>query len=57
LIYERPIYRRYTPVPPDKEDMLTDAEREALTEASGLYIGTRTGLELSCLLERLGGAK
>lgn len=32
---------------------LTDAEREALTEASGFYIGTRTGKALSGLLERL----
>ena len=31
---------------------LTDAEREAITEASEFYIGTRTGVTLSGLLER-----
>ncbi len=32
---------------------LADAEREAITEASEFYIGTRTGVTLSRLLERL----
>ena len=31
---------------------LTDAERQAVTEASGFFIGTRTGVTLSNLLER-----
>lgn len=37
-----------------ERDRLTDAERAALTEASGFYVGTRTGKALSSLLERLG---
>ena len=32
---------------------LTDKEREALTEASDFYIGTRAGVTLRGLLERL----
>jgi len=32
---------------------LTDAEREAIKEASEFYIGTRTGVALRGLLERL----
>lgn len=32
---------------------LTDAERSAIKEASEFYIGTRTGVALSGLLERL----
>ncbi len=31
---------------------LADEEREAITEASEFYIGTRTGVTLSGLLER-----
>jgi hypothetical protein len=34
---------------------LTDEERAAITEASGFYVGTRTGAALSLLLKRLGG--
>ena len=32
---------------------LTDAERSAIKEASEFYIGTRTGVALGGLLERL----
>ena len=32
---------------------LTDAERDAITEASEFYIGTRTGVALGGLLERM----
>lgn len=32
---------------------LTDAERDAITEASEFYIGTRTGVALRGLLERM----
>ena len=36
---------------------LTDEERKALTEASDFYVGTRTGVALRNLLERLGGGE
>jgi len=32
---------------------LTEKERSALTEASGFYVGSQTGLTLSGLLERM----
>jgi len=35
-----------------ERDRLTDEERQAITEASGFYIGTRTGATLRGLLER-----
>ena len=37
-----------------KSQTLTDAEREAITEASDFFVGTRTGVTLRNLLERLG---
>jgi hypothetical protein len=40
-------------VPLYPKPTLTDAERKAVTEASEFYIGTRTGLALSGLLERM----
>ena len=36
---------------------LTDAERSAIKEASEFYIGTRTGVALGGLLERMGGTE
>lgn len=36
---------------------LTDAERSAIKEASEFYVGTRTGVALRGLLERLGGER
>ena len=37
-----------------KSKTLTDAEQKAITEASDFYVGTRTGVTLRNLLERLG---
>ena len=45
-----PLYRQPQPA-------LTDEERKAITEASDFYVGTRTGVTLRGLLERLGGAR
>ena len=40
-------------VPLYRSPTLTDAERSAIKEASEFYIGTRTGVALGGLLERL----
>ena len=47
-LFVLPLYRSPT---------LTDEERKAITEASDFYVGTRTGVTLRGLLERLGGAR
>lgn len=44
---------RHFCIPLYRSPTLTDAERSAIKEASEFYIGTRTGVALGGLLERL----
>ena len=45
--------RRIVPLYRQPQPTLTDAERSAIKEAREFYIGTRTGVALCGLLERL----